>query len=219
MIIVGTMQLSFKQSTGEFFCPTCGAEQPYVQKVARLFLTLYFIPLIPMQRVGEFIQCKNCRQKYDLGILDYDPESERQALYQTYLRILTLKMITEGWVEPEHLERLRWIFRNRFDVEPIDDEIFQAVDESESFDARYEDYARQISQTYDANTCADIFYCLMQLDSIQPSGNQEGEMVELTAHEKRTRWIDLAAPLGLSNSNLPALMDHFEQAIANGQAR
>ena len=54
MILIGTMEWASTVERGDFFCPACNAAKNYQRKVARPFLTLYFIPVIPIGAVREF---------------------------------------------------------------------------------------------------------------------------------------------------------------------
>ena len=53
MIIFGTRGVTFTPEKGEFFCPGCCAERSFARKSVRRFFTLYFIPLVPLDKLGE----------------------------------------------------------------------------------------------------------------------------------------------------------------------
>jgi hypothetical protein len=57
--------------TGVFFCPTCGGDRHFERKQFRRWFTLFFIPVIPLNNVGdEFVECTTCRQAYKPTVLD-----------------------------------------------------------------------------------------------------------------------------------------------------
>ncbi|MBN1121661.1 MAG: zinc-ribbon domain-containing protein [Anaerolineae bacterium] len=60
MIIFGTRVRQKTIGEGEFYCPHCQSMCGYEHKSARQFFTLYFIPVIPIKQLGEFIMCENC---------------------------------------------------------------------------------------------------------------------------------------------------------------
>jgi len=60
MIIFGTRVRHKTIGEGEFFCPHCQSTCRYEHKSARQLFTLYFIPVIPIKQLGEFIMCQNC---------------------------------------------------------------------------------------------------------------------------------------------------------------
>jgi len=69
LIIFGSRAITSEQARGEFLCPRCGPGQSYVHKSVRRFFTLYFIPLIPLNRVGEYIECQTCAGTFKVEVL------------------------------------------------------------------------------------------------------------------------------------------------------
>ncbi len=69
MILIGTMNWSSTRSRGMFHCPNCQSKEAYRQKASRPFLTLYFIPVLPIGGIQEFVQCGRCKQVFDSAIL------------------------------------------------------------------------------------------------------------------------------------------------------
>ena len=76
MIIVGTKVKHRKIEEGEFFCPKCQAEREYHLKRAVRYFTLYFIPVVPLTQIGEFIECQSC----GLSFVPRVREMRREAL-------------------------------------------------------------------------------------------------------------------------------------------
>src|SRR5258708_6295186 len=73
MIIFGTRGVTWNGESGEFVCPGCGGTtQQYTRKTIRRFFTLYFIPLIPLDKLGEYIECQHCRNTYNEQVLSYN---------------------------------------------------------------------------------------------------------------------------------------------------
>lgn len=66
MLHIGTFEWKKTISNGEFFCPHCEAQQNFRYRSSRHFLTLYFIPLIPISRVSHFVECKKCRARVEI---------------------------------------------------------------------------------------------------------------------------------------------------------
>jgi hypothetical protein len=70
MIIWGWRTWARAIDHGTFFCPHCGADRSYAHKRARRWFTLFFIPLIPLAVIGEYIQCDTCKKTYKTAVLD-----------------------------------------------------------------------------------------------------------------------------------------------------
>jgi hypothetical protein len=69
LIIFGTKGVTSSTGGGTFDCPGCGPGKPYEHKKVRRFFTLYYIPLIPLETKGEFIECGSCRQTWKPEVL------------------------------------------------------------------------------------------------------------------------------------------------------
>jgi hypothetical protein len=54
---------------GQFHCPNCGGDRNYEHRTARRFFTLFFLPVIPLDKVGEVVQCQTCRVRFDPVVL------------------------------------------------------------------------------------------------------------------------------------------------------
>lgn len=80
MIIFGTRGLTLNNGKpGQFFCPGCNGHRSHQRKKVQRFFTLYFIPLIPLNIVQEFIECQTCKQTYRPSVLEHDPTAQRAA--------------------------------------------------------------------------------------------------------------------------------------------
>ena len=80
MIFFGSRSRQVKIGEGEFNCPVCNAERVYKHMRTTVYFTLYFIPLFPIRRLGEYITCQACNQAFDMRVLEYKPPSESELL-------------------------------------------------------------------------------------------------------------------------------------------
>lgn len=55
--------------TGTFACPREGGDRDYERQQLRRWFTLFFIPLIPLNVVGEAIHCTSCGGDWEPGVL------------------------------------------------------------------------------------------------------------------------------------------------------
>ena len=181
MIILGTTVLNFKKDEGEFFCPVCHEQREYKQKIARQFFTVYFIPLIPLNVVGEFVQCTQCRQKYDNQILTYDPEAERQELFDAYSRLMVLLMLNTGRVGENHRDQLRQALMTRFDTSITDETVMELAQEAEEKDAEPLAYAHRFRRSYSPDVCFDVLQVAVHtLRSDEPFSEADRKLLEST---------------------------------------
>ena len=68
--------LKTRQSTvgrGRYHCPNEGATRPYRQVRARRWFTVFFLPLVPLDRQGEWVRCEGCGATYSTDVLERHP--------------------------------------------------------------------------------------------------------------------------------------------------
>lgn len=78
MIIFGSRGIRRKGESGTFFCPQCNGARQYTRQKMRRFFTLYFIPIIPLDVIGEYIECNYCHGTFRPEILQYDPGADQK---------------------------------------------------------------------------------------------------------------------------------------------
>lgn len=115
MIIFGTRGITTTPEKGDFFCPQCNGQTSYQLKRVRRFFTLYFIPLIPLDKVGEYVECPRCQGTYDIDILDYDPSQENakfEALFFVAVKQVMIGMLlADGRIDDDEVLMLQSQFQ------------------------------------------------------------------------------------------------------------
>ena len=115
MIFFGTRGLTYSVNKGDFYCPSCQSLRPYKQQRVRRFFTLYFIPLIPLDIHGEYIECQQCGNTYDEEVLNFDPQAgevEFEAeFHQAIKRMMVAMMIADGTIEDSELEVIQNVYQ------------------------------------------------------------------------------------------------------------
>ncbi len=113
LIIFGTRGVTYGSEGGQFYCPDCDSERTYKHRKVRRFFTLYFIPLIPLDLLGEYIECQTCTSTYKPSILEFDPKGsakrEEAEFRQAMRRVLVLMMLADGVVEDSEIEAIQSI--------------------------------------------------------------------------------------------------------------
>lgn len=99
MIIWGSRGITSTLEEHSFQCPQCGGMQSGKLKQVRNFFTLYFIPIIPLNVAGRFVECAVCAGTYDEGILTFDPEKERRENETRMLRVMVMAALADGRVD------------------------------------------------------------------------------------------------------------------------
>jgi uncharacterized tellurite resistance protein B-like protein len=145
--MIGVRPITRTVGRGQFFCPECAARRPYLrQRVQRRF-TLFFVSVIPLDELGEYVECGHCHGTFRTTILDAAAAQERFSaeFRPAVLRIMLLMMMEDGRVERSEQAMILDVNRKiTGQVLPLDviDEHLAAVRRGPG---SAEDYARQIA--------------------------------------------------------------------------
>lgn len=116
MIIWGWKGVTSTKDRGGFHCPSCNGSTDYQLKRVRRFFTLYFIPIIPLNQLGEYVECGRCRNRFEANVLSYDHEAEagkfRDLVFKAILRTMSLVCIADGVIEDSEIDAIVTIFTN-----------------------------------------------------------------------------------------------------------
>lgn len=99
MIIWGSRGLTFVVESDQFNCPRCSAVRPCNLKQVRNFFTLYFIPVIPLNVAGRYVECGSCGGTFGEEAMSHDPEKERQETTTQMLRVMVMAALADGEVD------------------------------------------------------------------------------------------------------------------------
>ena len=125
MILIGTMNLTRTRERGNFYCPTCAINQPYRLRARRPFLTVYFIPTVPVGGAELFVQCDQCKSAWDVSVLDMDKSSHRAAAEQQFrdeaVRSAVLVVLADNVISEQEISSLR-VISSRLLERPVDRE-------------------------------------------------------------------------------------------------
>jgi hypothetical protein len=62
--------------SGALHCQRCGGDRIYRRCTGRRWMHVLYIPVIPLKRIGEHVQCTNCGTRYRLEVLRMPTKEE-----------------------------------------------------------------------------------------------------------------------------------------------
>jgi transcription elongation factor Elf1 len=80
MIIFGTSNRFKTVQSGTFYCPHCQTTRNYELKQGKRYFSLYFVPLIPMGDLGQFVECQTCHLTFHPDILNLKQPAPKLTL-------------------------------------------------------------------------------------------------------------------------------------------
>lgn len=81
---------------GTFYCQRCGGDREYRLRSGWRFIHLFFIPLIPLGKVGEHVRCTTCRARYRTEVLGLPTMEQMQAAHPAGMRAAAVTMLRAG---------------------------------------------------------------------------------------------------------------------------
>ncbi len=96
LIIFGLRVFYRTIAQGTFYCRRCGGDRAYRHRAGRRWLTLFFLPVIPLNSVGEHVQCTTCRTRYVTDVLSQPTTAQMQAALPAGMRAAVSAMLRSG---------------------------------------------------------------------------------------------------------------------------
>ncbi|MFK8111177.1 MAG: TerB family tellurite resistance protein [Rubripirellula sp.] len=113
MIVIGTMNLTRTRDRGNFYCPNCAVTQGYRLRARRPWLTVYFIPTVPVSGAEIFVQCDHCKSTWDVTVLEMDKQSHEIALEEQFrdeaVRSAVLVVLADDEISENEITALKRI--------------------------------------------------------------------------------------------------------------
>jgi hypothetical protein len=97
MLIIWGLRVIYRTlGQGVFFCRRCGGDREYRHRAGRRFITIFFIPLIPLTRTGAHVQCLTCKTRYVTEVLKLPTTVQMQLALAAGMRGLVAVMLNAG---------------------------------------------------------------------------------------------------------------------------
>jgi hypothetical protein len=134
LIIFGLRVFYRTIAQGTFHCRRCGGDRQYRHRAGRRWFTLFFLPVIPLNTVGEHVQCAACRTRYVTDVLSLPTTAQMQAALPAGMRAAVSAMLRSG--DPSSpVSRQRAIEAVIASGVPAYDDAALSADLMQSFDA------------------------------------------------------------------------------------
>src|ERR1022692_150401 len=97
MIILWGFRVFYRTvGEGVFHCRKCGGDRQYRHRAGRRFFTLFFIPIIPLNKVGEHVQCTTCKTRYVMDVLSLPTAAQMQTALPLGMRAAAVAVLRAG---------------------------------------------------------------------------------------------------------------------------
>src|ERR1700761_1688302 len=97
MLIIWGLRVIYRTlGQGVFFCRRCGGDREYRQRTGRRYVTVFFIPLVPLAPTGEHVQCLTCKTRYVTEVLRLPTTVQMQVALVAGMRALVSVILRSG---------------------------------------------------------------------------------------------------------------------------
>ena len=97
MLLIFGLRVYFRTiGQGIFHCQRCGGDRPGRLKSGRRWIHVFFIPVIPLGKAGEYVQCTECGTRYSSDVLALPTMAQMQAALPAGLRAAATAMLRAG---------------------------------------------------------------------------------------------------------------------------
>ncbi|HEX2577453.1 MAG TPA: hypothetical protein VHK88_13945 [Aquihabitans sp.] len=97
MLIIFGFRIRFRTTgTISFFCPRCGGDRVGDRRSARRWFTVFWIPVLPLNQVGELVECTTCHTRYEPHVADQPTTADLSQILGNAVRVLTAMVVRTG---------------------------------------------------------------------------------------------------------------------------
>ncbi len=97
MLIIFGLRVFYRTiAQGTFHCRRCGGDREYRHRAGRRWFTLFFLPVIPLNSVGQHVQCTTCRTRYVTDVLSQPTTAQMQMALPAGMRAAVSAMLRSG---------------------------------------------------------------------------------------------------------------------------
>ena len=201
MIIFGTRGVTSTVKEGVFHCPQCNNKQNYRHRKVRKFFTLYFIPLIPLESAGEYVECRTCKGTFIPRVIEQGSQNDEfMAIYEEVMRQSMIKMMLADGVIDENEKRIVLDIINRFGNNDIDEiQLENLIGETQKDNKSVTHYLKQISGSLNEHGKETIIKCALHV-ALSDSYFDESE---------KQMIMEMGAALEMSSSHLKGIFSEM----------
>ena len=159
MIVWGRSISNKVMTTGQFYCPGCRQQRAYALRQHQKWGTIYWIPIVPLEKSEPYVECASCHSTYPEAALRHDPARAQQQfnahraleddLSQMLCEVMTLMAGEKHSVSPHLCGLIANAIRRLIKIEMPQDDILAAIaagpDEPEAVLRNVEQHAASLT--------------------------------------------------------------------------
>jgi tellurite resistance protein len=138
LAVIGIRPITRTTARGTFVCPECRVLRTYVRQRVQRRLVLFFVSMLPLDELGEYVECEQCRSTFRTTTLAAE---FRPAV----LRIMMLMMMEDGRIRESEQRMILDLNRKLTGEAPSLEAMDEHLDAVRTGPGTATDYARSIA--------------------------------------------------------------------------
>lgn len=136
MLIIWGLRVVYRTlAQGTFYCRSCGGDRAYRHRAGRRFVTVFFLPIVPLAAAGEHVQCGTCKTRYVPEVLSSPTAASMEAAIPAGVRALVSVMLRTGGLDSiparnRALEAVRGAGKPDYDDSMLAEDLVRPLEES-----------------------------------------------------------------------------------------
>ena len=203
MIIFGTRSVKFTKEQGQFHCPQCNCQREYKHKSARRFFTLYFIPVLPLDKLGEYVECRTCRGTFIPRVLEYQQNNNNDQFLSEYEKAIkhsvVMMMLADGEIDQREKEVVLKVI-NKFSHNDITMlELDQYIQQVQTQPGDLNTYLKRVAPRLNGHGKEIVIKCALSVAAAD--GHIDRTEIDLLGQ--------IATALGMTDSHLRGILNQM----------
>lgn len=130
---------------GNFYCPECRCTRAYTIKQQKNYFVFFCLPLFPLETVGEYVECADCKNSFRKNVLESSPETTRAEFHPSMKRIMILMLLADGNVNAAEIEIIKDIYERVAGYALSDQEIKEEIETASRENLRVNEYLKKVT--------------------------------------------------------------------------
>lgn len=145
MSVIAKKAITFTLKSGQFQCPTCQSEQAYQYQRAQAYFSCFNLPLFPLYKLGEYVECLNCKDAFKTSVLQLNHQDKNfEAQYHEAIRqVMIHVLLADDVIEENELATLSSVYERISGKKLPNEELLKQLNSSKN-NASLNEYLRQI---------------------------------------------------------------------------
>lgn len=144
-MLIGTKISPRTDREGKFYCPECRCTTEYEMKKKVKYLYLLWVPLIPLETTGHYVECKACRNSFRESVLDSSPETARAEFHPAMRRVMVMMLLADGNIEKSEIDIIKGIYARISGSSISDEEVTSEIAEAKKAKLKVKDYLKKVT--------------------------------------------------------------------------